>query len=349
MTQRNKYKTGHDPLQERREWQSKRQEDVLDPQQPIIDPHHHVWDRESRYLLDELLNDFESGHDIRSSVFLQCNSMVRAHGPEDEKTLGETDFVNGLAAMAASGTYGPICACEGIVGFANLRLGAPVERILEKHLAIGGERFRGVRHLSCWDEDPEVKKLIRMPLPQHTLAEPKFREGFAKLAPLGLSFDAWLYFHQLDDIYDLARKFPETTIVVNHVGGVLGVGRYAKDRAGVFEAWRYNIRRIAQCPNVMIKLGGLGMISCGFGFNEKPMPPSSEELAVVWKPYIDTCIEAFGAQRAMFESNFPVDQETCSYRVVWNTFKRLVKEFSSDEKASLFHRTAGRVYRLQSV
>jgi len=349
MAQRNKYKSGHDPLQERKEWQARRQEEVIDPAQPIIDPHHHVWDRESRYLLDELLDDFESGHDIRSSVFLQCNSMIREHGPEAEKPLGETEFVNGIAAMAASGTYGPIRACEGIISFADLRIGAPVESILRRHLEIGGARFRGVRQLSCWDEDTDVKKVIRTPSPRHALAEPKFREGFAKLAPLGLTFDAWLYFHQLDDVVDLARAFPETTIIIDHVGGVLGIGRYANDRAGVFEEWRKMIRKTAGCPNVMIKLGGLGMISCGLGFNKMPVPPSSEELAAAWKPYIDTCIEAFGPERAMFESNFPVDKETCSYRVVWNTFKRLAANYSKDEKAALFHRTAARVYRLQQI
>jgi predicted TIM-barrel fold metal-dependent hydrolase len=349
MAHRNKYKAGPDPLQERSDWQARRQEEVIDPNQPIIDPHHHVWDRDSRYLLDELLDDLDSGHDVRSSVFLQCNSMTRAHGDENYRQVGETEFVNGLAAMAASGTYGPIRACEGIVGFADLRLGAPVEAILERHLQTAPDRFRGVRHSSGWDEDPAVRKVIRMPVPRQVLAEPKFREGFAKLAPLGLTFDAWLYFHQLDDVVDLARAHPETTIVVDHVGGLLGIGRYAQDRAAVFAEWRKMIGRIAACPNVTIKLGGLGMVSCGFGFNEKPMPPSSEELAAAWKPYIETCIAAFGPDRAMFESNFPVDKETCSYRVIWNTFKRLAAGYSADEKAALFHRTAARVYRLQPV
>jgi predicted TIM-barrel fold metal-dependent hydrolase len=275
--------------------------------------------------------------------------MYRADGDPAYAPVGESEFVNGIAAMAASGTYGPVRLCEGIVGFADLRMGAAVEGVLEQHLRVAGDRFRGVRHASGWHTDPEVLKVIRLPVPEHVLAEGKFREGFAKLAPLGLSFDAWLYFHQLGDVEDLADAFPDTTIVLDHVGGLLGIGGYAGRRQEVFEQWRQAIIDLARHPNVVVKLGGLGMVSCGFDFHKRPLPPTSEELAETWRPYLETCIAAFGPERSMFESNFPVDKETCSYRVIWNTFKRIAAQYSPAEKAALFHGTAARVYRLQQL
>jgi predicted TIM-barrel fold metal-dependent hydrolase len=343
---KNRFRAGADTLLEREPWLDLHTEEILEPDLPIIDPHHHVWDRESRYLIEELLDDVVSGHDVRATVFLQCRSMYRAGGDPAFQPIGETEFVGGIAAMAASGTYGPVRLCEGIVGFADLRMGATVEAVLAEHVRAGGGRFRGVRHASCWDTDPEAKKEVRQPVPEHVLAEPAFRAGFAKLAPLGLSFDAWLFFHQLDDVLDLARAFPETTIVLDHVGGLLGIGRYAGRRDEVFAAWRKGIVALGKCANVSVKLGGLGMTTCGFGFHERPQPPTSAELAETWRPYIETCIEAFGPDRAMFESNFPVDEVSASYPVVWNAFKRLAAGASADEKAALFHRTAARVYRL---
>jgi L-fuconolactonase len=347
---RNKLKAEVDRLAVQEEWQNKAHpEPVIEPALPIIDPHHHVWDRDSRYLFDELLNDVDSGHNVKSTVFLQCAAMYRGDGDPLYRPLGETEFVNGIAAMAASGIYGGIRLCEGIVGFADLRQGAMVEGVLDQHLKIGGGRFRGVRHASNWDTDPEVKKMIRMPVPEEVLCEPKFREGYAKLGPLGLSFDVWTYYPQLKDVEDLADAFPATTIIVDHVGGLLGIGRYGDHRDEVFRQWRQAIFDLARHPNVMIKLGGLGMLSCGWDFHKRPQPPSSEELAAAWRPYLESCIAAFGPNRSMFESNFPVDKESCSYRTVWNAFKRIAQQYTDAEKAALFHQTAQRVYRLRPV
>jgi predicted TIM-barrel fold metal-dependent hydrolase len=307
---RNKFKGEVDSLAVQQAWQEEGQiEEVIEPSMPIIDPHHHVWDRNSRYLFDELLDDVDSGHNVKSTVFLQCGAMYRADGDPLYRPLGETEFVNGIAAMAASGLYGDVRLCEAIIGFADLRQGASVEGVLDQHVRVGGGRFRGVRHASNWDTDPDVKKMIRMPVPEKVLCEPKFREGYAKLGPLGLSFDVWTYYPQLKDVEDLADAFPGTTIIVDHVGGLLGIGKYANRRDEVFREWRKAIFDLAQHPNVMIKLGGLGMLSCGWDFHTRPQPPTSEQLATTWRPYLESCIEAFGPNRSMFESNVPVDKE----------------------------------------
>ncbi len=327
-------------------WLAQVQEAVLEPTLPICDPHHHLWDVEAhRYLLPDLLADLTSGHDVRSSVFIECTAMYRATGPAELRSLGETEFVNGAAAMSASGRYGPVRACAGIVGFADLSLGARVEPVLHTHLAVSGGRFRGIRHISAYDPSGAIRRSHTNPTPG-LLAEPRFREGFACLGKLGLSFDAWLYHPQLPQLTALARAFPEQPIVLNHVGGPLGIGPYAGKRAEVFPVWQKAIREVATCPNVLVKLGGLGMKIIGYDLYKRPRPPGSQELAELWRPYIETCIEAFSPQRCMFESNFPVDKVSGSYRVYWNTFKRLAAGASAAEKAALFHNTAARFYRL---
>lgn len=345
----NIHRTGEDPSVRLNAWLGRHREPILEPDLPIVDPHHHAWDRAERYLLDELLADVDSGHDVRSTVFVQCGSMYRTGGDPAMQPLGETEFVNGIAAMAASGTYGDIRLCEGIVGYADLMLGARVQDVLEAHLRIAGDRFRGIRNASNWDEDPEVRKLIRGAPPRHLLVDKTFQEGFARLAPLGLSFDVWTYFTQLDDVAALADAFPDTTIVLDHVGGFLGVGHYAGRREETFKAWKAAIRNVARRPNVIVKLGGLGMVSCGFGMHERAEPPGSAELAELWRPFIETCIDAFGADRGMFESNFPVDKASCSYAVLWNALKHIAAKYSAAEKAALFRETAIRVYRLKPV
>jgi predicted TIM-barrel fold metal-dependent hydrolase len=321
-------------------------EAILEPDLPICDPHHHLWDfPNSRYLLPELLADLESGHRVESTVFVECGSFYRAAGPEPMRFVGETEFVGGVAAMAASGRYGPVLACEGIVGRADLAQGAAVEAVLESHVRAGNGRFKGVRHAGAYDPSPEIR-------PSHTAPPPglydlaSFREGFARLAPLGLSFEAWQFHTQLCEVASLADAFPGTAILLNHVGGPLGIGPYADRRAEVFEAWRAGIVDLAQRPNVCVKLGGLGMAICGFGFHRLEAPASSEALADAWRPYIETCIEAFGPERGMFESNFPVDRVSCDYRTLWNAFKRLASGASADEKALLFKGVARRFYRL---
>jgi L-fuconolactonase len=330
----------------RQDWLDRRSEPILEPDLAIVDPHHHLWDRPDwRYLLDELRADTDSGHRIVATVYVQARAMPRATGPVEMRPVGETEFVNGVAAMSASGIYGATRHCAGIVGHADLALGSRVEPVLEAHIRAGGDRFRGIRHTSAWDADPSVRNPAYSP-PPGLLGERAFREGFAVLGRLGLSFDAWLYHHQIGELTDLARAFPDTRIVVDHVGGPVGIGPYAGRHKEIFPAWAASIRALAACPNAHVKLGGLGMRLGGFGFHEAPEPPSSQTLAAAWRPYIETCIEAFGPSRCMFESNFPVDKGSYSYPVFWNACKLLAKGASAADKADLFAGTAARFYRL---
>jgi predicted TIM-barrel fold metal-dependent hydrolase len=313
---------------------------------PIVDPHHHIWDREGwRYLLDDLLDDTNSGHNIVATVFVEARSMRRATAPVEMQPLGEVEFANGVAAMSASGIYGKARICAGIVGHADLTLGSRVEPVLVALARAGGDRFRGIRHTTAWDADPSVRNPAYVTR-QHQMAEVSFREGFAVLGRLGLSFDAWLFHPQIDELASLSRAFPGVRIVLNHVGGPIGIGAYAGRRNEVFDYWTASIKRLAAHENVHVKLGGLGMRLGGFGFHETAEPPSSEALANAWRPYIETCIEAFGASRAMFESNFPVDKGSYSYPVFWNACKLLARRASETERTDLFSGTAARFYRL---
>jgi L-fuconolactonase len=331
----------------RQEWLDRRREEIIEPDLPIVDPHHHLVDRPEtgRYLLPELLADTGTGHNITATVYLEWLSMYRATGPAELRPVGEIEFANGVAAMAASGTYGVTQVCAGIVGYADLTLGAAVEKVLEAMVSAGGGRFRGIRFITASHPDQASwgSPIIRR---EGLLMDPKVREGFARLVPLDLSFDAWMYHTQLGELVELARAFPETQIVLDHVGGAIGLGRYAGKREEVFAAWSGRIRELAACPNVHVKLGGLGMRTFGFTHHTGNLPPSSEELAAAWRPYIETCIAAFGPERAMFESNFPVDKGSCSYAALWNAFKRIAAGCSAAEKAALFSGTAARFYRL---
>lgn len=331
----------------REDWLATTAEEALDPGQPIIDAHHHLWDRPGwRYLLDEMLADLRSGHDIRATVHVQARSMHRADGPPALAPVGETEFVNGIAAMSASGQYGGARIAAGIVGFADLRLGAAVRAVLEAHIAAGGGRFRGIRHIATWDPDPVTLNPANA-APEDMMDSAAFRAGFAELGGLGLSYDAWIHFHQIPRLTALARAFPETPIVLNHCGGVLGIGRYARETT--FPLWHAAIRDLATCPNVMVKLGGLGMRLPGFGFEHRDRAPASVELAEAWKPWMTTLIETFGAARCMFESNFPVDKGGFAYGIGWNAMKRLAAGASEAEKADLFWRSAARFYRLPDL
>ena len=341
-------------------------EEILEPDLPIVDPHHHLWDRTplrvtlprpahpfyeaiadvQRYLLDELLSDTGSGHNVRATVFLECRAMYRSDGPDHLKCIGETEFVNGVAAMSASGIYGDTRACAGIVGNADLRLGDAVEDVLRAHIQVAGGRFRGIRNSASYDPDQNVLGPLAGRT-QDLYHDPDFRTGFKWLHKLGLSFDAWLLEPQLPDLIDLAHAFPETSIVLDHVGTPLGIASYGGKREERFPIWQKNIKTLAKCGNVSVKLGGLAMAFCGFpSFLSKP-PAHSEQLASEWKPYIETCIESFGPQRCMFESNFPVDIGSCTYAVLWNAFKRIAQGYSASDKAALFGGTAARIYRIR--
>jgi len=330
----------------RQDWLDRRHEPILEPELPIIDPHHHLWDRPGwRYLLDDLLADADTGHNVVATVYVQARSMHRAAGPEEMKPVGETEFVNGIAAMCASGIYGKIRVAAGIVAHADLTLGDRVEPVLAAHERAGGGRFRGIRHITAWDADASIRNPAYSP-PPGLMADAKFRDGFRTLGRMGFSFDAWLYHPQIEDVTALARACPDTKVVLNHVGGPIGSGPYAGRHSEVFPAWAAAIKALAACDNVYVKLGGLGMRLGGFGFHEQAEPPSSQTLADTWRPYVETCIAAFGAKRAMFESNFPVDKGSYGYPVFWNACKLLAKGASAGEKADLFAGTAARFYRL---
>jgi len=320
-------------------------EDVLEPERPICDPHHHLWDHPGRrYLLDELRADTGSGHNVVATVFVECMSMYRASGPPEMRPVGETEFVNGVAAMSASGGFGSTRVAGGIVSFADLALGERVGPVLDAHLAVS-PRFRGIRHAAGWEASDQVRNSHTNP-PPGLLGDARFRRGFAELAPRGLTFDAWLYHPQLPELTDLAKAFPDTTIILDHFGGPLGIGPYAGRRAEVFGVWKTAIRVLADCPNVVVKLGGLVMPLNGFGFHKREQPIGSVELAEATRDWYLHTIECFGVARCMFESNFPVDKASVSYRVLWNSFKRIAAGFSAAERAALFHDTAVRVYRL---
>ena len=331
-------------------WLEKRpREAALEPDLPIIDPHHHFWDNPHRghYFLPELLDDIGGGHNIVSTVFLECRAMYRKDGPREMAAVGEVEFVTGIAAMSASGIYGPCRVAEVIIGGGDLTVGArAVRELMEAEITASGGRLRGMRHGVATDAHESVSKYASRQVPLHQVMDPKFREGFAQLAPLGLSFESWQYHSQLQDAIDLARSFPDTTIILNHVGGVLGVGPYNGRRAEVLAGWRKDITEMAKCPNVYCKLGGLGMVSFGFDLHERELPPSSEDLAAAWRPYIEHCIEAFGVERCMFESNFPPDKQSCGYTELWNAFKRITANASAAEKKALYSGTAAKVYRM---
>ena len=320
-------------------------EEVLEPDLPIVDAHMHFRDRPGhRYLFDEFLQDFPSGHNVRATVAIECGDMYRIDGQQEFASVGETEFLNGLAAMFASGKYGAIRPCAAIVGYADLRLGQRVQPVLDALAIAGGGRLRGLRNPVAWDAS-EALRVTRVG-DRGMLGDPSFRDGFAQLARNQLSFDAWVYHTQLPEVLDLARAFPDTLIVLNHIGGPVGVGPYAGKRAEIFAYWSDRMRELAACANVVCKLGGLGMPSMGFGFNHRAVPANSSELAQAWRPYIEICIEAFGPDRCMFEGNFPPDKESCSYRTLWNALKRVAARYSDSEKTALFSGTASRIYRL---
>ena len=331
-------------------WLAKRPtEAALEPELPIIDPHHHFWDvpqQRRHYFLPDLLADIGGGHNIVSTVFLECGAMYRKAGPPEMAPVGEVEFVNGIAAMSASGNYGPCRVAEAIIGHANLTLGARVRDVLEAQIAVGGGRFRGIRYGLSQDASEAISKFASRIVPPHLARDPTFREGFAQLSKLGLSFESWQFHPQLPDAIDLARAFPDTTIILNHVGGVLGVGPYSGRRQEILAGWRKDIAELAKCPNVSVKLGGVGMTSFGFDFHERDTPPGSEELAAAWRQYIEPCIESFGPDRCMFESNFPPDKQSGGYTELWNAFKRITAGVSAADKKALYSGTAARVYKL---
>ncbi|HIG43424.1 MAG: amidohydrolase family protein [bacterium] len=331
-------------------WLAQITEEVLEPELPICDPHHHLWDHPaSRYLLDEILSDTRDGdgehHNIVSTVFVECSSMYRSSGSAALQPVGETEFVQGIAAMSSSGGYGNTRIAQGIVSFADLTLGADVRGPLEAHLQASQNRFKGIRHAAGWHESDAIRNSHTNP-PAQLMRNDRFLEGFAVLDSMGLSFDAWFYHYQLPEFVELARAFPGTTIVLDHFGGPLGLGPYLGKFDEVYSQWSENIAPLKDLDNVVFKLGGINMKVNGYDWHKRDLPPTSDELVERTARYYEFCIDTFGASRCMFESNFPVDKDSCSYHVLWNAFKKMSQSYSQQDRAELFHNTASRAYRL---
>lgn len=327
----------------RSQWLASGAEAALEPAMPIVDAHHHFYDRPGWvYLLDEYLQDASTGHNITGSVYMQALTRYRQEGPEALRPVGEIEYI---ARTTAPQQVSGIRVAMGMVGYADLRRGAAVREVLEDELAAGDGRFRGVRHLVTWDADTTLANPLTA-APKGLLFDPEYRRGVAQAGALGLSYDAWLFFPQLPELYDLAKSFPDVPVIVNHCGGIVRIASYTERRDEVFETWSRHMRQLAELPNVYVKVGGLGMRINGFDFEKGERPPSSLALAQAWKPWMLTCIEMFGADRCMFESNFPVDKGSYPYSNGWNAFKRMTAGASADERDALFRGTAAKVYRL---
>ena len=326
-----------------------RSEPIVEPELEIIDPHHHFYDLpHTRYMFDDYLSDVYAGHKVVASTYIATQAMVRVDGPEVLRPLGEIEFANGIAAMSASGNYGPCRVAAAIVGYADMTMGDQVAGLLDRCLATAADRFRGVRQASLDAPNDNVFRFVLSAArPVYgILRNPEFPRGFRHLAPRGLTFDASIFHHQAPDLAVLADNFPETTIILDHMGIALGMDLDEDARAAVFQQWRASIDALAKRPNIVCKVGGLGMPFWGLGFETRDDPVTSAELATAWRPWIESAIEAFGPQRCMMESNYPPDGRSCGYVPLWNALKTVVRGYSPEEKASLFHATAARVYRI---
>jgi predicted TIM-barrel fold metal-dependent hydrolase len=329
-----------------RTWLALTAEPALEPELEICDPHHHLWPQQTarypRYDLEDLRADTGSGHRVVDTVFIDCAARYRTDGPPPLRPVGETEYV---VERAEASEQAPGARIAGIVGHADLLLGDAVEQVLAAHLEAGRGRFRGIRHSAAWDASPAIPPSHTHP-PPHLYDDPQFRRGLAVLGRLGLSFDAWQFHPQLDELLELAATHPDVTIIVNHIGGPMGTGPYAGRRDDVRAVWRPAMARLAQLPNTSLKVGGIGMARYGAGFERRERPPGSDELLEHWGDDLRWCIDTFGPDRCMFESNFPVDAESCSYVVLWNAFKKVSSGYGPAERAELFRGTARRVYRL---
>jgi predicted TIM-barrel fold metal-dependent hydrolase len=332
----------------RPEWLALRTEPALEPALPIIDAHHHLWELPDKtYRVADLLDDMRGGHDIRATVFIECKTHYDTNEPAGFESLGEVRFACDEARKEqATGAHTKVAAA--VVANADLLLGDKARQVLERMLDVSDARVRGIRNIAVWHADPTVRASAATP-PQGLLSDRRFREGFRHLAPLGLSFDAWLVHTQIDELCALAAAFPDTRIVLNHVGGPLALGPYRGHRSEVFDAWRASVTALSRYHNVCMKLGGFGMPLFGFDFQELPLPPDSQTVASAIRPYVETCIDTFGATRCMFESNFPVDKGCFSYSLLWNAYKRITAGVPDAERAALFHDTAAAVYRIGST
>jgi len=329
-------------------WLASVTEPVIDPDRPIIDPHHHLWRRPNGndYLLEHLWQDTGSGHNIEKTVFVECHAEYRMNGAEEFKVLGETEFVSEQANLSETAQgHEENATISGIVSHADLRLGDQLQDILEQHIELGAEKFKGIRHAGAHAEHPEAL-LIAGRAPRSLYLDPNFQQGVRKLGEMGLSFDTWHYHYQNQEFDTLAKAAEDTQMILDHFGTPLGVGPYASQRDEIFEQWKKDIAEIARNPNVVAKIGGLAMPDNGFGWHDRATPPTSDEFVTAQRDYYLHTIDCFGPDRCMFESNFPVDRFSISYPVLYNGLKKIVADFSEADKHAMFYGTAARIYKL---
>ena len=328
----------------RQEWLDLVQEPILQPSRPIIDPHHHLWQRPAgQYLLPELWADTDSGHNIIKTIYMQCRSKYREDGPEHLRSLGETEFVADQARQSA-GQKGR-AEIAAIVSYADLSRGNEVIEVLEGHEAVGTGLFRGIRDPLAWAEFPDVLTIPAQGRKDLYLDD-GFRQGVKLLGDMGLVYDSWHYHYQNPEFTELAHTAPDTLMVLDHFGTPLGVGPYASQGEEIFLQWKKDIAEMAKCENVVAKLGGLAMPDNGFGWDQRDYPATSDELVRAHSRYYLHAIDCFGPERCMLESNFPVDKRSISYSVLYNALKKIVAYFSEDEKDAMFRGTAARVYKV---
>jgi L-fuconolactonase len=325
-----------------------RDEPILDPDLPIIDAHHHLFDLpNNRYMVDDFLADVNAGHRILASIYCETQAFSRTDGPEWMRPIGEVEFANGVGAMTATGSYGACQVCAGIIGHANLTFGSKIAELLDRCLEAAPDRFRGVRHVTIdYPDDRPFKYVMTYKPPAGVMDTEGFPLGLAEVEKRGLTFDAGIFDPSLPKLAAMVDRFPGLTFVLNHMGIAVGVDMDAGEKAEVFGRWSAGLKELAKRPNVFCKVGGLGMPNWGFGFELRENPVGYLEMADAWRPYVETAIEAFGADRCMMESNFPPDGRSGGYVPVWNAYKHILRAYSADEKTALFHRTAARVYRL---
>lgn len=325
-------------------WLALADEAVIEPDLPIIDAHHHLWEQDGHpYLLDELATDLASGHSVAATVFVQAHYGYRPDGPAHLAPVGETEKVAAIARAAVDRGLPRIA--EAMVAFADLAMGERVESVIEAHAEVAGGALRGIRHSVSRDPNFPDGVVLR-PAPEGLLADPAYRAGLRTIARMGLSYDAMLYSCQLRELCAMADALPDLPIVLDHIGCILGVGVYEGREVELLARWRGEMAELSLRPNVSVKIGGFGMVVCGARWHLADRPPSSQTLADAWHPYVETCIELFGPDRCMFESNFPVDKAMYPYRTLWNAFKRLTASASTDERNALFSGTAARFYRI---
>jgi predicted TIM-barrel fold metal-dependent hydrolase len=329
-------------------WYAQVSEDIIEPERQIIDPYHHLWTGWDwvipDYLLEDLWTDTESGHKIEKTVFIECGASYRDSGPDYLKPVGETEFVADIAVQSAAGGNSK-AVVAGIVSHADLTLGVALNEVLDAHEEAGRGLLRGIRHAGAHHPYPE-EAFIPGRYPPKLFLDEDFQAGVRLLDERGYTYESWHYHTQLRDFYNLAKAVPETTIILDHFGTPLGTKSFRDQREAIFQQWQADIVALAECPNVYAKLGGLAMPDNGFGWDESAKPATSAELVAAQKRYYLHTIECFGVNRCMFESNFPMDRFSISYAVLWNAFKKMVADFSEDEKHALFYGTAANVYRL---